>query len=88
MELESFKDTFGKNAKRKRPNLSGKTSLVGLLEQAEEKQSGYDHSKDTDLHKADHSIKNEAWDKRVEAGQSKRIWEELYKVLDSSDVVV
>lgn len=26
-------------------------------------------------------------DKRLEAGQSKRIWEELYKVIDSSDVI-
>ena len=26
-------------------------------------------------------------DKRLEAGQSKRIWEELYKVVDSSDVL-
>lgn len=26
-------------------------------------------------------------DKRLEAGQSKRIWEELYKVIDSSDVL-
>ena len=32
--------------------------------------------------------RDEAFDKRIEAGQSKRIWEELYKVLDSSDVVV
>ena len=28
-----------------------------------------------------------ARDKRMEAGQSKRIWAELYKVLDSSDVL-
>lgn len=27
-------------------------------------------------------------DRRLEAGQSKRIWEELYKVIDSSDVLV
>lgn len=27
-------------------------------------------------------------DKRMEAGQSKRIWEELYKVLDASDVIL
>lgn len=27
-------------------------------------------------------------DKRMSAGQSKRIWDELHKVLDSSDVVV
>lgn len=26
-------------------------------------------------------------DKRMEAGQSKRIWDELYKVIDSSDVL-
>jgi nuclear GTP-binding protein len=33
-------------------------------------------------------FREETRDKRMEAGQSKRIWEELYKVLDSSDVVV
>ena len=27
-------------------------------------------------------------DRRLEAGTSKRIWEELYKVIDSSDVIV
>jgi nuclear GTP-binding protein len=27
-------------------------------------------------------------DKRMSAGQSKRIWEELHKVVDCSDVVV
>ena len=32
--------------------------------------------------------KDENRDRRVEAGQSRRIWEELYKVLDSSDVIV
>lgn len=31
--------------------------------------------------------RDENRDKRIEAGQSKRIWEELYKVLDSSDVI-
>lgn len=27
-------------------------------------------------------------EKQITAGQSKRIWEELYKVLDSSDVII
>ncbi len=27
-------------------------------------------------------------DKRLEAGSSKRIWEELYKVLDASNVII
>lgn len=32
-------------------------------------------------------LKKENVEKRMQAGQSRRIWEELYKVLDSSDVV-
>lgn len=36
----------------------------------------------------DTDIRDEARDKRMSAGQSKRIWEELYKVIDSSDVLV
>jgi nuclear GTP-binding protein len=33
-------------------------------------------------------MKDETKDKRIEAGQSRRIWDELFKVLDSSDVVI
>lgn len=33
-------------------------------------------------------VQQENKDKRLTAGQSKRIWEELYKVIDSSDVLV
>ena len=67
----------------------GNLSLEGILEKAQEKQEKYDPTSDVDLKKmAEAEIKDEAMDKRMEAGQSKRIWEELYKVLDSSDVVV
>lgn len=54
-----------------------------------EQDKGYNADKDRDLKKFlinDDKVENR--DRRVEAGQSKRIWEELYKVLDSSDVIV
>lgn len=50
---------------------------------------GYDVKKDFNLKVGEEDedmVENR--DKRMSAGQSKRIWEELYKVLDCSDVVV
>lgn len=49
----------------------------------------YDPKKDNDLHK--HAIldmKTERQHALFSKGQSKRIWEELYKVIDSSDVLL
>ena len=54
-----------------------------------EKQGFYEPEKDNDLHKNDFvEEKNEARHAIFEKGLSKRIWEELYKVIDSSDVVI
>jgi len=88
LEMESFGNTFGPNARRKRPKLSS-YSLEGLVEDAHGKEESYKVDKDIDLVKEELKLEKK-WgkDKRMEAGQSKRIWEELYKVLDSSDVVV
>ena len=36
----------------------------------------------------DHGVTNVARDRLFEKGQSRRIWAELYKVIDSSDVVI
>lgn len=50
----------------------------------------YQREKDSNVHSKKLEIKNERKfneDKRITAGQSKRIWEELYKVIDSSDVL-
>lgn len=89
LDIEPFQETFGKTAKRKRPNLGAVGNLESMMQAAQEKQDNYDVNKDRDLTKFDHvGIKDAKSDKRVEAGQSKRIWEELYKVLDSSDVVI
>ena len=40
------------------------------------------------MHKDVEEDRPENRDKRMSAGQSKRIWEELHKVIDSSDVLV
>lgn len=88
LEIESFQDTFGKKARRKKPNV-GISDYSTLIEKSKEKQENYDETKDIDLQKqVYHAITDETWDRRMEAGQSKRIWAELYKVLDSSDVLV
>jgi nuclear GTP-binding protein len=88
LDIESFQDTFGKKAKRKKPKV-GAFSYEALVKKAHEKQQKYDVEKDRDLHKSD-IIDDKVMhvDKRIEAGQSKRIWEELYKVIDASDVII
>jgi nuclear GTP-binding protein len=64
-------------------------SLDELVNKCSEKGNEYNPEKDRDLKKTvPINERDENRDKRIEAGQSKRIWEELYKVLDSSDVVV
>jgi nuclear GTP-binding protein len=88
LDQEPYEETFGPKSKRKRPKLIAE-SLEGIAKKVEENHGKYDEAKDGDLQKPlmkDH--KELPRDKRLEAGQSKRIWEELYKVLDSSDVVI
>ena len=85
LQVESFEDTFGTKARRKRPKISAYT-YEDLLKDTSHKQEEYDESKDVHM-LLDEEGKDVARDKRLEAGQSKRIWRELYKVLDSSDVV-
>lgn len=81
LEVEGFSETFGKNASRKRPKLS----VTTLEEFAKSAECSYDDSIDNT-----ETIKEEnlAMDPLYKKGQSKRLWNELYKVLDSSDVIV
>ena len=88
LDCEKFEDTFGPKARRFRPKLNFE-NLEDLASGCKEKDTNYNADKDRDLKKTQIiEGKDENRDKRIEAGQSKRIWEELYKVLDSSDVVV
>lgn len=63
--------------------------MEDLAEKVEIAQDGYDVSKDKDITKHDViDMKDEVRHSVFEKGLSKRIWEELYKVIDSSDVVI
>nr|CDS33285.1 GTP binding protein [Hymenolepis microstoma] len=83
---ESFQDAFGKKAKRKRPQLSV-DDLSALAKKAEESRLSYSQGKDRDLVREDEP-KFITSDPHFKAGSSKRLWNELFKVLDSSDVVL
>lgn len=86
LDTESFKDTFGKGARRKRPRIQF-DDLETMASKAEERDETYDESKDTSVVRSP-DFKIEASEQIMKKGQSKRIWNELYKVIDSSDVVV
>jgi nuclear GTP-binding protein len=87
LDFEKFEQTFGPKSRRIKPKLQ-EFSIEDLAKRSEVQAEGYDTDKDLNLQKqAILNEKKENRDKRIEAGQSKRIWEELYKVIDSSDVI-
>ncbi|KAF5905815.1 nucleolar GTP-binding protein 2 [Clarias magur] len=87
LDTETFETTFGPKAQRKRPNLVV-GELKELAEQAEALAQGYIAEKDRDLVTEDSGVRDEVREEIFKKGQSKRIWGELYKVIDSSDVII
>lgn len=90
LETESFQNVFGPKKIRKRPNLSI-TSYDHLQSYVTEKEEKYNAEKDTkdhDLIRPDDGTRDAQRDWVMAAGQSRRIWNELYKVIDSSDIVI
>ncbi|KAL7753950.1 GTPase required for pre-60S ribosomal subunit nuclear export and maturation [Sorochytrium milnesiophthora] len=88
LETESFGDTFGPKSQRKRPKLklSSVEELAGTIDDQHEK---YQPAKDPSLLANQfQEYTDETRDVIFMKGQSKRIWGELYKVIDSSDVVI
>lgn len=87
LETESFESTFGKKSKRKKPNLK-LNSLEEMVAKAENANETYDEVKDKAKVTDAPDSKDAAREYIFAAGKSKRIWNELYKVIDSSDVVL
>lgn len=86
---ESFKTTFGPKSQRRKPNLKA-CSLEEYAESTNKMVEDYDTTKDVDLQKLTEQEKGEKLGpptKYMTAGSSKRIYSELYKVIDSSDVI-
>lgn len=90
LDTESFESVFGPKKIRKKPNLpiSSYDELQKLAESKEETYNIEKDFKDVDLVRPDTGIKEAQRDWVMSAGQSKRIWNELYKVIDSSDVIL
>lgn len=87
LETEGFDKTFGPKMQRKRVNLKF-NDLGTLSKAAEESTEKYDENKDVDRVREDTGVKEGQRDWIFGAGMSKRIWNELYKVIDSSDVLL
>nr|XP_023015339.1 nucleolar GTP-binding protein 2 [Leptinotarsa decemlineata] len=87
LDTESFDSVFGPKKIRKRPNLPVK-GLDELTQLADKKADEYSLEKDSNIVKDDGGVRDMPRDWVMAAGQSRRIWNELYKVVDSSDVLL
>merc|ERR1719216_781647 len=87
LDTEPFTQTFGKKATRKKPKVLS-NDLAAMVAEAESRGEAYKEESDKDrvVERPDDAPAIRDW--IFGAGQSKRIWNELYKVIDSSDVVI
>ncbi|KAF3442523.1 hypothetical protein FNV43_RR16439 [Rhamnella rubrinervis] len=90
LDTQPFEDAFGPKTKRKRPRLLA-ADYESLVKRADGSQDAFEekHTDDASAEggEAD-GFRDLVRHTMFEKGQSKRIWGELYKVIDSSDVVV
>ena len=88
-----FSSVFGAKKTRKKPNLQ-MDDIMAMAQTAELAGEAYDEGIETgalhdrDLVTADDGVRKAGGDELFQKGQSKRIWGELYKVVDSSDVLI
>ncbi|XP_065044772.1 nuclear/nucleolar GTPase 2-like [Musa acuminata AAA Group] len=90
LDTESFEDAFGPKRKRKRPKLLA-FDYESLVKKADSSQDVFEQKSANFLSKEvdkEDGLRDLVRHTMFEKGQSKRIWGELYKVVDSSDVVV
>lgn len=91
LEMETFDSVFGEKKTRKRAKLS-ETVTSGyeeLLQDAKRRSESYSSEAHLDSNiQAEDESSDARKDDIFSKGQSKRIWGELYKVLDCSDVIL
>ncbi|KAL2944233.1 Nuclear/nucleolar GTPase 2 [Bienertia sinuspersici] len=90
LDTVPFEDAFGPKGKRKRPKFEA-TDYQSLVQKADSLHDEFEQKKatmpSTEGDEED-GFQDLVRHTMFEKGQSKRIWGELYKVIDSSDVVV
>ncbi|KAH9298944.1 hypothetical protein KI387_030626 [Taxus chinensis] len=89
LDTEAFKDTFGPKRKRNRPKLLA-DDYEALVQRASGSQDDFENQSigQIKMEGSEEGFRDLVRHTMFEKGQSKRIWGELYKVVDSSDVVV
>ncbi|KAH6775285.1 GTP-binding family protein [Perilla frutescens var. hirtella] len=89
LDTQPFSDAFGPKTKRKRPKLLA-SDYESLVKRAGGSQDvfGEKHGASTSTEGDEDGFRDLVRHTMFDKGQSKRIWGELYKVIDSSDVVV
>ncbi|OEL33193.1 Nuclear/nucleolar GTPase 2 [Dichanthelium oligosanthes] len=90
LDVEPFEHAFGPKGKRKRPKLTA-LDYESLLKKADDSQDAFEQkyaSSKLPREEEEDGLRDLVRHTMFEKGQSKRIWGELYKVIDSSDVVV
>jgi nuclear GTP-binding protein len=91
LETESYDSVFGGKNSRKRPKLDASTTDYStLMKSVEGRNASYeiDSSRDSNIEVSPSRGGEMRKDDLFAKGQSRRIWAELYKVLDCSDVVL
>jgi len=92
LTTEDFGSTFGPKAQRKKPKLAHTSDVDTLMSHISASQGKYEFKVDPGLVPLELTrevqLRDATGQKLFEKGQSKRIWSELYKVIDSSDVLV
>eukprot|EP00611_Tribonema_gayanum_P028698 TRINITY_DN745_c2_g1_i1.p1 TRINITY_DN745_c2_g1~~TRINITY_DN745_c2_g1_i1.p1 ORF type:complete len:658 (-),score=211.32 TRINITY_DN745_c2_g1_i1:584-2473(-) len=87
LQTESYEDVLSSKRSRKRPKLDA-GDMESLLARASQKQEAYGEGEKDSNVETSMDYRVEKRDCLFEKGQSRRIWGELYKVLDCSDVVI
>nr|GMD95787.1 nuclear/nucleolar GTPase 2 [Ipomoea batatas] len=89
LDTEPFADAFGPKRRRKRPKLMA-SDYESLVKKADVSQDAFEEKfgASNPGEGNEDSFRDLVRHTMFEKGQSKRIWGELYKVIDSSDVVV
>lgn len=87
LDTEPYESVFGKKKTRKKPSLKY-GDFTQYAKSAEEAIGKYDAEQDRDLVREAPDSRDLPPDWFLKAGQSRRLWNELYKVIDSSDVVI